>query len=97
MTRELRLHQDALRELNDAAGYYDHESAGLGSVFVDEVEAGFARIRMHPDAAPEVASGVRKLALARFPYSLVYESREDSVRILAVAHQRRRPHYWRGR
>lgn len=97
MTRELRLHQDASRELDDAASYYDRESAGLGSVFVDEVEAGLARIRLHPDASPEVASGVRKLVLARFPYSLVYEVREDFVRILAVAHQRRRPYYWRER
>jgi plasmid stabilization system protein ParE len=94
---ELRLHRDALRELDDAADYYDRESVGLGSVFVDEVEAGLARIRLHSDAAPEIASGVRKLVLARFPYSLIYEPRDDFVRILAVAHQRRRPHYWRER
>jgi plasmid stabilization system protein ParE len=33
----------------------------------------------------------------RFPYSVFYRLREDHVRILAVAHQKRRPFYWRKR
>ncbi|MHB9003921.1 MAG: type II toxin-antitoxin system RelE/ParE family toxin [Coriobacteriia bacterium] len=40
---------------------------------------------------------IRKLVLAKFPYSLIYEIDGDVVLILAVAHQRRRPHYWRER
>ena len=94
MTRQLRLHHDALRELNDVADYYERESPGLGSVFIDEVEVGFARIREHPLAAPECAPNVRKLVLARFPHTLFYEVRNDFIRILAIAPQRRRPFYW---
>ena len=59
----LRLHEDADLEVNDAADYYDRESPGLGSTFLDEV----------------------------------YEVRDDAIRVLAVAHQRKRPYYWRGR
>ena len=95
--RPLRLHEDADRELSDAADYYDLESPGLGSSFVDEVNAGFHRIRTYPDAAAEVAPGIRRLVLAKFPYSLVYEIRDDAIRVLAVAHQSRRPYYWRER
>lgn len=97
MNRELRLHDDAYRELSEAADYYDHESPGLGPVFADEIEAGFARILEYPDAAPQIASGVHRLVLARFPYNLIYEIREDFIRILAIAHQHKRPYYWRGR
>ena len=97
MTQILRVHPDARRELNDAVDYYERESQGLGSIFIDEVEAGFARIRSHPSAAPQVAGTVRRLILAKFPFSIVYESRDDFTRILAVAHQRKRPFYWRGR
>lgn len=97
MTQSLRVHPDARREFSDAVDYYERESPGLGLILIDEVEAGFARIRNHPGAAPQVAEGVRKLALARFPYSIVYEIREDFMRVLAVAHQRKRPFYWRGR
>jgi len=93
----LRLHEDADLELNDAADYYDQESPSLDSAFLDEVGVGFDRIRAHPRAAAEVARGLRKLVLARFPNSLVNEIRSDAVIILAVAHQRKRPYYWRGR
>ncbi len=33
----------------------------------------------------------------RFPYSLVYSVRPNEIRIVAVAHQKRRPFYWRAR
>lgn len=97
MSRPLRLHDDAELELNEAADYYDLESPGLGGIFLDAVDGGFARIREHPDAATEVASGVRKLVLARFPFMIIYAVRTDVIRVLAIAHQRKRPYYWRGR
>ena len=97
MTRELRVHPDARREFNDAIDYYERESPGLGSIFTDEVDAGFIRIREYPDAAPQVVKRVRRLVLPKFPYSLMYENRDDCLVVLAVAHHRKRPHYWRGR
>jgi plasmid stabilization system protein ParE len=93
----LDIHEDADRELNDAADYYDAESPGLGTVFLDQLEDGYDRILDSPYATPEIESGIRKLVLAKFPYNLIYEADDDAVLILAVAHQRRRPHYWRDR
>lgn len=97
MVPHLEVHEHAYRELEDAADYYDHESLGLGSAFVDEVERAYNRIRSAPLAAEEVAPGIHRLVLARFPYNLMYEVDERSALILAIAHQRKRPHYWRGR
>ena len=97
MTRPLRLHDAADVELNEAADYYDLESPGLGDVFLEQVEKGFRRIREHPDAAAEVAPGIRKLVLTRFPFAIIYATRADTVRVLAIAHQRKRPYYWRSR
>ncbi len=34
---------------------------------------------------------IRRALLARFPYALVFLVREDEVRVLAVAHAKRRP------
>ena len=95
MTHELRVHPDARREFNDAIDYYERESPGLGLIFAHEVDARFARIREYPDAAPQVAERARRLVLAKFPYSLIYETRDDCLVVLAVAHHRKRPHYWR--
>ena len=93
----LSVHEDADCELEDAADYYDRESPGLGSAFIDEVERGYGRIRSTPFAAEEVDPGIRRLVLARFPYNLFYEVYEENALILAIAHQRKRPYYWRGR
>lgn len=93
----LDIHEDADRELNDAADYYDSESPGLGMLFLDLVDAGYQRILEKPHSATEVDSGIRRLVLAKFPFNLIYEIDGDVILILAVAHQRRRPHYWRER
>jgi toxin ParE1/3/4 len=97
MSRSLQLHDDADLELNEAADYYDIESPGLGGVFLDDVDKGFARILERPDAATEVAPGVRKLVLAKFPFTVIYAVCTDVIRVLAIAHQRKRPYYWRDR
>jgi hypothetical protein len=43
------------------------------------------------------ALGVRRLLVDRFPYALVFVESETEIRVLAVAHTRRRPGYWRSR
>jgi len=97
MSWRASFHESAELELNDAADYYDLESPGLGTAFLNDIERALAHVLGHPEAAPAVSGAVRKRVLARFPYSLLYSVHEDEVRILAVAHQKRRPFYWRGR
>jgi plasmid stabilization system protein ParE len=50
-----------------------------------------------PLAGLAVDDGIRWWLVKRFPYSVLYRIREDHIRVLAVAHQKRRPFYWRGR
>jgi plasmid stabilization system protein ParE len=97
MSRRLSIHEVAEAEINEAADFYDVKSPGLGSVFVDEIERAMGRISEFPEAAPLVGGRVRKRSIAKFPYSVVYSVRPDEIRVLAVAHQKRRPFYWRGR
>ncbi len=97
MTRACSIHEAADAEINEAADFYNLESPGLGSVFIDEIHRAIESISQFPEAAPLVRGRVRKRPLIKFPYSLVYSVRPDEIRILAVAHQKRRPFYWRGR
>lgn len=48
---------------------------------------------------PELPSDpqVRRLPVARFPYHVVYMLHDDVIHILAVAHDHRRPGYWKHR
>jgi toxin ParE1/3/4 len=98
-----RLHSAAERELEDAEEWYERERPGLGSEFVAEVEAALLRVCTTPKAfvcvadLPPQLSEIRRAHLHRFPYHLVYFVHDDAVRILAVAHNHRRPGYWLGR
>ena len=87
----------AEQELNDAASYYNMIRLGLGQAFLDEIEHAVTQILAYPEAAPLVNRIVRKKLARRFPYSVMYSIRPEDIWILAIAHQKRRPFYWRGR
>ena len=97
MSRLILIHETAEAEISEAADFYDVEDPGLGNIFIDEVERAIEIIARFPEAATLVRGRVRKKLLVKFPYSLIYSVRSDEIRLLAVAHQRRRPFYWRGR
>lgn len=97
MTLSVFVHEAAEAEINEAADFYDIESPGLGGAFIDEIDRAICHIIKFPGAAPVAASQVRKKVLLRFPYSMLYSVSSDEIRVLAVAHQKRRPFYWHGR
>ena len=50
------------------------------------------------DAGAPMPGGRRRWLLTRFPFAVVYRvAADDSIRVLAVAHHRRRPGYWQAR
>jgi plasmid stabilization system protein ParE len=91
-------HPVARRELEEAIGYYNAESQGLGSEFREEVQRVLALLTRFPRLGQPVRGSVRRMMLSRFPYHIYYRLlASDTLRILAVAHNRRRPEYWVGR
>jgi plasmid stabilization system protein ParE len=90
-------HRLAERELTEAAQYYDLESPGLGSSFLEEVDRCIQSIDDHPEAGVILRGSVRRRLLRRFPYALLYKIKPSGIRILAVMNLKRRPTYWVGR
>lgn len=88
------LHEDAAAELRAALDYYAGQRAGLDGEFRREFEAALERVRENPLIYAVDDDDVRYCPLRRFPYTLVYIDLEDRIWVAAVAHQRRRPHYW---
>ena len=98
MTRPIRFDPAAQRELNEAADFYDAEDPGLGLAFLDAAERAFEQIQAFPESSPISLAPVRTKVLSAFPFSVIYWVTDDEVIIvLALAHHRRRPEYWRGR
>ena len=89
-------------EFEAAADEYDTQSPGTGRRFVRTVRELVARLveqpRLYGKVNPPVRGrDVREAPVNPFDYRLVYEVRADEILILAVAHNRRLPNYWRGR
>jgi toxin ParE1/3/4 len=98
----VELHAGAIRDLNDAADWYEAQRATLGLVFLREVARAFEVIAENPQmwaVWPGWSSRprVRRFVLQRFPFAIAYIVQRQRVLILAVAHGRRRPGYWRVR
>ena len=88
---------EADNEFREAARYYEGEALGVGMVFIAEVHRAMAWIARNPNAAAKIGSGIRKKVLKYFPFNLLYCIEGELVLIIAVAHQKRRPRYWRSR
>ena len=97
MTLPVIFHQLAESEMNEASAYYAQARPGLGDAFIAEVQRAIDTLAVSPLAGTEVENGVRWWLVRRFPYSVLYRVRDDHIRILAIAHQKRRPFYWCGR
>lgn len=99
MSLPIRFSAEAASELESAAAWYDQRQPGLGAVFIDAVDAALGYVAQWPllgAAAPGLpeATGIRRVPVARFPYNLPYLVVDDHIRVLAVAHNHRRPAYW---
>jgi hypothetical protein len=90
-------HPDAADELEEAGLFYESRMAGLGRSFAAEIERTLFLLTQYPSAGAADDSGCRRVPIARFPYSIVYRQQQDIILVVAVAHQRRRPGYWRRR
>jgi toxin ParE1/3/4 len=97
VTLPVIFHELAEGELNEAAAFYARARPGLGEAFLAEVQHTVDALTTAPLAGSAAADDVRRWIVRRFPYSVLYRVREDHIRVLAIAHQKRRPFYWRGR
>jgi toxin ParE1/3/4 len=91
------LHPRAIHDARQARLYYARVSVALALQFMDELDAAIARVAAAPAAWSPHRHGTRQCPLRRFPYHLVYVEQTSAVLVVAVAHSRRRPGYWRRR
>jgi toxin ParE1/3/4 len=89
---------EADRELTEGAIHYAREGgAELGHAFIAEFERALALLCEYPRLAAVWTVNRRRFPLRRFPYSIIYYIRGEELRVVALAHHRRRPGYWIGR
>ncbi len=87
----------AREDLNKAAAFYEASVPGLGDAFLDDVERSIEDVLENPRMGAPIGRTLRRAFLRRFPFTIVYADRDDEIFIVAIAHERRRPGYWRRR
>jgi toxin ParE1/3/4 len=85
----------AERDISDAFLWYRERNALAADGFRAEVFDAVDRIASAPLSRPSDDEGNRMRVLKRFPYSVVYGVAGATITVLAIAHHRRRPNYWR--
>lgn len=95
--KKTTFHEDADTEMIESARFYEERSLGLGLSFIDAVEQAVVHICENPKAYPLLGDNVRRKLVNRFPYGVIFTIENDQIRVLAIAHLKRRPGYWRYR
>lgn len=95
--KSFRFHPAAAAETEAEARFYLENSPDLARAFLDDLNESLHDARQFPDAGIPSESGCRRRIFRRFPFSLVYLPIEDEIVVVAVAHHRRLPGYWRNR
>jgi len=93
----INLQPHAEEEARSARRWYTQGNSEAGERFMAELDRAIQAISEFPERWPRYLHDTRRLHLHRFPYWVVYRVKPESVLIVAVAHDRRRPGYWRSR
>jgi toxin ParE1/3/4 len=96
-SKPYRLHRLAWLEIEGGDDWYRERNADASVAFISAIADALESIAETPRRWPEYLHGTRRFILQRFPFSVIYFDEPDVVNIVAVAHHKRRPGYWRRR
>ena len=97
----LALDASAERELTEAYELHERERPGHGELLLAEIERIVARAERFPRSGSIVRGlephDVRSFGLRRFPYNVIVARIGGAPVVVAFAHMKREPSYWRDR
>ena len=93
----VELHPEAIAEARVAYEWYAERNPSAANAFIAELDYAINQIPERPERWPLHLHGTRRFLLRRFPYSVIYRVTQAAIHVIAVAHGRRRPGYWRTR
>ncbi len=95
--RPIELHPEAIAEARAAREWYNERSSVAADAFMAELDVAVASISETPERWTAYLHGTRRYLLKRFPYLVVYRATHEKLQVIAVAHGKRKPDYWRQR
>jgi plasmid stabilization system protein ParE len=93
----LEFFEDAAAEIEEDRAWYRQRSESAEVGFLRELDHAVEQVTDAPAQWPHYLAGARRYVFPTYPYSLVYFIENDVIKVVAVAHDKRRPGYWRKR
>lgn len=93
-SKQIRLRSEAQLEIQEAFEHYRRDSPRLADRFLSDIASSLRKIRSNPKLYPPYTKSTRRRVLGSFPYSVVYQEKDEIILIIAVAHAKRRESYW---
>jgi len=97
--KPVKLRKIAKRDLREATLWYAERNADIAQRFADEVARTIELIERFPLTGAPVPGvedpDIRRLPVHNFPFHVVFITFVNRVAVLAIAHDRRKPGYWK--
>lgn len=88
---------DARVDFDESFDWYAKRSSPAAIGFAAAVDEAIQNIAAHPTQFQLTYGGCRYAALKRYPFRIVFREATDCLTVVAIAHAKRRPGYWRRR
>jgi plasmid stabilization system protein ParE len=88
---------EARRDFDDSFDWYAERSVEAAVRFADAVDATYRRVAAGPEQFAAVDKTHRECRVMRFPFRIIYRIEPSRVLVVAVAHAKRRPGFWKRR
>ncbi|MCB0324719.1 MAG: type II toxin-antitoxin system RelE/ParE family toxin [Bdellovibrionales bacterium] len=94
---KLEFHPEAILEAREARQWYAERNPAAAEAFMNELDLGIERIVDRPELRAIHMLGTRRYLFQYFPFAIVYRVKDDVIQVVAIAHGRRKPGYWKER
>lgn len=94
---QIEFHPEAIRETREAIAWYRERNEESAAEFRALVKSAEELIERSPESWAAYLLETRGFRFQRFPFVLVYVIRDKTIFVVALAHTKRKPGYWRER
>jgi plasmid stabilization system protein ParE len=94
---QIEFHPEATKELEASAKWYAERSLTAARSFLVAVDLAIRSIARDPERFAFVDDKHRSGSVTSFPFQVVFRYADNLLTVVAVAHAKRRPGYWRCR
>ena len=91
MTNIIDIRPLATLEVLDAYDWYESQSEGLGSRFLEELEDFYTAITANPAIHSFYLESVQQGTLHKFPYTVLYEAFDNTIVVYSVFMKKQNP------